>query len=397
MLSRSRRGVTYGFVSVILAAYLEALGADGPTIGAVLGLSLASGAGLNILASRYADRIGRRRFLALSGLLILASGLTLTFTRSIEGAVLACSLGSLTPTAMEVGPFLSVEQAMLPQTTRDSHKANTYAWYNLLGSFAAAVGALITGIVPWLGSLVGGATFEGFHVLFFVYGAVGAVASLFALGLSPAVEPEAQERGKRPAPLAPESKKTVRSLSALFALDSFAGGMVIRTFTAFWFTVALGASLETLGVLFFLANALSAISYLPAAWLSKRIGLVRTMVFTHIPSNLLLVALPFAPTFEIAAAIFLVRMATASMDIAPRQVLVVTLVRPEERTASAALTNTARNVAQAGGPFAVSAIVGLSFLGAPFAVAGVLKIVYDLWLLRAFGNTPEGPAADVPV
>ncbi len=335
--------------------------------------------------SKYADRFGRRRFLALAGLLMFASGLVLAFTRSLEGAFAAALLGALTPTAMEVGPFLSLEQAILPQASSADGRTDAYAWYNLVGSFAAAVGALLTGLAALFATLLGGDLVAGIHAMFLWYALTGLLAVALALALSPAVEVQASPGPSEAPTLSPESRRQVSRLAALFALDSFAGGMIIRTFTAYWFTVRFGTSLETLGLVFFGANTLSALSYLAAARLTRRLGLVRTMVFTHIPSNVLLVAMAFAPGLEVATALFLGRMAIAQMDVAPRQEFVVTVVSKAERTAAAGLTNSARNLAQAGGPFVIGPVVALATIGGPFAAAGLMKLVYDVGLLLTFG------------
>lgn len=397
LLSRTLRGVTYGFVSVLLAVYLQALEADEVTIGVVLGVALASGAGLNILASRYADRWGRRRFLMLSGALMLASGLILATTRSIEGAIAAALMGALTPTAMEVGPFLSVEQAILPQVSDAALRSKAYAWYNLVGSLAAAFGALLSGLATVLSAQMGGDELAGFHVMFLGYGLAGLAAVVLASVLSPAVEQAGENAGEPARPLSPESRARVVRMAGLFGVDSFAGGMIIRTFTAIWFTVTFSPTLETLGFVFFAANAIQSVSFLVAVRLSDRIGLVRTMVYTHVPSDILLIAMPFSPTFPIAVALFLGRMAIGSMDVAARQQFVVTVVAPDERLTAAAVTNTSRNVSQAAGPFLLGPLVALSGLGGPFVIAGAIKLVYDAAFLRSFGKVrPEGDGEAAP-
>lgn len=369
-----------------MAAYFQLVGADGALTGVLLGVALLSGAALNVTLSKYADRFGRRRFLALAGLLMFASGLVLVLTRSIEGALAAALLGALTPTAMEVGPFLSLEQAILPQASSEQGRTDAYAWYNLVGSFAAAVGALLTGLAAYFAALQGGDLIAGIHAMFLWYSLTGLLAVALALALSPAVEVPASGASPNKQTLSPESRRAVSRMVALFAVDSFAGGMIIRTFTAYWFTVRFGTSLETLGLVFFGANSLSALSYLAAARLTRRLGLVRTMVFTHIPSNIMLMAMAFAPGFEAAVALFLGRMAIAQMDVAPRQEFVVTVVAPAERTAAAGLTNTARNIAQAGGPFVLGPVVAIATIGGPFAAAGLMKLVYDVAFLRTFGS-----------
>jgi len=396
LASRGARGVAYGFVSVLLAAYFQLLGADEAMTGVLLGVALLSGAALNITLSKYADRFGRRRFLAVAGLLMFASGLVLAFTRSIEGALAAALLGALTPTAMEVGPFLSLEQAILPQASSAEGRTDAYAWYNLVGSLAAAVGALLTGLAGVFAALQGGDLVAGIHSMFLWYALTGLLSVALALALSPAVEPAPTTAPVERKALSPEGRRAVSRMAALFALDSFAGGMIIRTFTAYWFTVRFGTPIEALGIVFFAANSLSALSYLVAARLTRRLGLVRTMVFTHVPSNILLVAMAAAPSFEAGAALFLARMSIAQMDVAPRQEFVVTVVAPSERTAAAGLTNTARNIAQAGGPFVIGPVVAVLTIGGPFAAAGVMKLVYDLALLRTFGpgRRTERPASE---
>jgi MFS family permease len=390
LAARTLRGVAYGFVSVLLATYLALLNADEATSGVVLGVAMLSGAALNIVAARYADRLGRRRFLALSGAIMFASGLVLAVTSSIEGALAAALVGGLIPTAMETGPFLSVEQAILPQASAPDRRPDAFAWYNLVGSMAAAFGALLTGLAGYFTMALGGDPLAGYHVMFLWYAVTGLASLALALTLSREVELNDPDGAGGPRPLSPEGRKAVRMLTALFSVDSFAGGMVIRTFTALWFAVRFAPSIEVLGLVFFGANALSALSYLFAARLVRRLGLVKTMVYTHIPSNVLLAAMAFAPTFEVGVALFLARMSIAQMDVAPRQQFVVSVVRPHERTASAGITNTARNISQAGGPFAIGPVVALSSIGGPFVIAGVMKVAYDLALLRAFGRSRAG-------
>jgi MFS family permease len=379
-------------MSVLLATYLTELGADEVVAGIVLGVALLSGAVLNIAASRLADRHGRRRFLAISGLLMFASGLTLALTGSLEGAVVAALLGALTPTAMEVGPFLSLEQAILPQVSTAQGRTDAYAWYNLVGSFAAAVGALLSGLAGTFAVITGSDLIGGMHVMFLAYALAGLFSTALAFALSPAVELADAAEGP-PVQLSPDSRRAVNRLVALFALDSFAGGMIIRTFTALWFTVRFSPDIGTLGLVFFGANTLSAVSYLVAANLTRRVGMVKTMVYTHLPSNALLIAMAFAPTFELGVVLFLARMSLAQMDVAPRQQFVVSVVARHERTAAAGITNTARNIAQAGGPFVIGPVVAALAIGGPFILAGVLKIGYDFALLRTFGRVRTGVEA----
>lgn len=390
LAARTVRGISYGFVSVLLATYLTTLRADETTSGVVLGVAMLSGAALNIAASRYADRIGRRRFLGLSGAIMCGSGLVLALTGSIEGALAAALIGGLTPTAMEIGPFLSVEQAILPQASAPDRRPDAYAWYNLVGSLAAAFGALFTGLAGAFSLAFGGDPLAGYHAMFAWYAVAGVASCLLSLRLSDAVELKDPAPGPGKPTLSPEGRAAVRRMTALFGVDAFAGGMIIRTFTAYWFAIRFSPTIEVLGLVFFAANAASAVSYLPAAKLAHRLGLVKTMVYTHIPSNILLVAMAFSPTFEFAVVLFVARMSISQMDVAPRQQFVVSVVAPYERTAAAGITNTARNLAQAGGPFVIGPVVLATMIGGPFVLAGLLKLAYDVSLLRAFGATKVG-------
>lgn len=390
LTARAARGVSYGFVSVLLATYLAQLNASETTAGIVLGVAMLSGAAINIAAGRFADRVGRRRFLVLAGLLMCGSGLVLAFTDSVEGALAAALVGGLTPTAMEVGPFLSVEQAMLPQVCAEDRRPDAYAWYNLVGSLAAAFGALLTGLVATFSGMLGGGPDAGYHAMFGWYALTGIASSVLAYALSASVEIRAEDSAASKEPLSPEGRVAVRRMVGLFALDSFAGGMIIRAFTALWFATRFSPSVEVLGFVFFAANTLSALAYLLVGRLVRRWGLIRTMVYTHVPSNILLAAMAFAPNFEVGVLLFLARMSLAQMDVAPRQQFVVMAVAPRERTAASGITNSARNIAQAGGPFVLGPIIALAAIGGPFVVAGALKLVYDASLLRAFGATPAG-------
>jgi MFS family permease len=386
---RGLRGVTYGYVSVLLVTYLAELRASAAEAGVVFGLAILSGAVMNIAASRFADRIGRRRFLVIAGLSMVASGAALALTSSLAGALFAAALGGLTPTAMEVGPFLSVEQAVLPQASAAGREPDAYAWYNLIGSLSAAFGGLLVGLVAVFSGAFGGNVVAAYHVMFAAYAAAGLASCALAFALSPAVELQGRGAQEGRPRISPEGRRMIQKMTLLFAVDSFAGGMIIRAVTTLWFSVRFDPSLEALGLVFFGANALAALSYLTAAQLARQLGLIRTMVYTHIPSNVLLIAMAFSPTFEVGVVLFLARMSMSQMDVAPRQQFVVTVVAPSERTAAAGITNTARNLAQAGGPFVIGPVIALAAVGGPFILAGAIKIGYDLALLREFGSAKQ--------
>jgi hypothetical protein len=290
--------------------------------------------------------------------------------------VLAALSGTVSTEVVESGPFTSLEQAMLPSAAGTSgDPTRLFGTYNTVAALSGSLGALAAAFVPVLG--------VGPQRLLLVYVAVGVVGAVLARGLSADLE------AGRPATAAPleRSRGIVRRLSALFALDSFGGGFVTQAFIAYWFTETFGTSLEVLGAVFFTLGVLQSVSFQVATRLAGRFGLLNTMVFTHLPSNVLLAAIPFAPTEAAALALLLARALLSQMDVPTRQAYVVGVVDSEERSAAAAYTNTARYVTRPLGPLVAAPIMQVS-LGAPFVVAGVLKSVYDTGLYRAFRRRP---------
>jgi predicted MFS family arabinose efflux permease len=296
--------------------------------------------------------------------------------------VLAALSGTVSTEVVESGPFTSLEQAMLPSAVGGGgDPTRLFGTYNTVATLAGSAGALAAALVPVLG-------IEPQRLLL-VYVAVGVVGAFVARGLSESLE---ATRRSAVAPL-DRSRGIVRRLSALFTLDSFGGGFVTQAFIAYWFTETFGTSLEVLGVVFFVLGLLQSVSFQVATRLAARFGLVNTMVFTHLPSNVLLAAIPFAPTEAAAFTLLLARALLSQMDVPTRQAYVVGVVDPEERAAAAAYTNTARYVTRPLGPLVAAPILQLS-LGAPFVVAGALKTVYDLTLYRAFRRRPPSWAND---
>jgi MFS family permease len=366
---------------VLLGIYLKFLGGDDATVVASLGISLVTGAVLNILVGYFGDRFGRRRAMALFGLLMAASGVLLAAAPSFPFALAALALGATSPTGTEVSPFLSVEQSIVADVAREGRRTRAFAAYNLLGSLGAAAGALASG-VPTL--LAGGVPTSAAPIrpMFLLYAALG----LLATGLSLAL-PASVEVGRRTerVPLSPESRSRVARIALLFGVDSFAGGFVLQSFVSLWFYTVYPESAALLPLIFFAAGVLSALSFLFAARLGERFGLLETMVFTHIPSSLLLIAMPLAPGFLPALGAYLARMALSQMDVPTRQAYLAGIVSRGERTAANAATNTARNVAQSAGPFSSGAVIAaLGSLTVPFLIGGGLKIVYDLLIFAAF-------------
>ncbi len=360
------RAFAYGLGSVLVGVTLARRGLSGPAVGAVVASLLAGIALASVLIARYGDRVGRRRTYSILLVLMAISGAVFALFSWLPALLLAALTGTVSTDVVESGPFTSLEQAMLPRTAGDTPPARLFATYNTVATLTGSLGALAaggpallhTGSTRWL----------------LAYPIAAALALPLALRLSSAVEEPtvAKARGRLD-----RSRSVVRQLAALFALDSFGGGFVPQTFIAYLLARKYHASAETIGVVFFGVGLLQAVSFQLAGRLASRIGLVRTMVFSHLPSNVLLAGVAFAPNLTVAIVLLLARHLLSQMDVPVRQALVITVVEPEERTAAAGYTNATRYVARPIGSLVAGAVSGGS-LGAPFAIAGAIKIVYDL-------------------
>ncbi|HEY7695126.1 MAG TPA: MFS transporter [Nitrososphaeraceae archaeon] len=387
--ARILRTFGYGFLSVVIAIYLRFLGFDDIQIGLLLGSTLVNSVIFTIFASFYADRIGRRNVLVIYASLMCISGLIFIFTDNYLLLVLAAFIGTINVTGSETGAFLTIEQAILPQTIRDKKKMNTiFALYNMVGTFAMSAGIILSGLPSLLQEQYFGMSHvESFKILFMLYSILGLAVTIIYFMISKEIEIRPNVNKSVRQTLSPRSKKIVGMLSALFAVDSFAGGFVIQSVVSLWFFTRFGADLIILSYIFSAAGVLTALSYLAAAKIADRIGLVNTMVFTHIPSNVLLIFVAFAPTLQLAIIIYLIRMGLSQMDVPTRQSYIVSVVNEDERTAAAGLTNVSRNIAQAVSP----SVIGYIFqsflaLSGPFVLGGVIKIIYDLALYFNFRN-----------
>lgn len=389
----------YGFLAVVLVLYLSALGLDEVRIGLLLTLTLAGDTAISLWMSTRADRMGRRWMLGLGALLVLGAGLVFVATDRFLILLGAATLGVISPSGYEVGPFLAIEQSALSQLVEDRKRTGTFAWYNLAGSLATAVGSLAGGGAARLGQQWGMTPLASYRVVLVGYALVGLVLAAIFWRLSPAVEATARpSRSAAPSWLGlTRSRGVVLRLSALFALDAFAGGFVLQSLMAYWFHVRFGADEAMLGAIFFGANLLAGASALAASALAARIGLVNTMVFTHLPSNVLLILVPLMPTLPLAILMLLIRFSISQMDVPTRQSYTMAIVPPEERSAAAGITGTARTVGAALAPVLAGGLLSTpALLAGPFFVAGGLKIAYDLLLLRSFRRVPPpeeaGPA-----
>jgi MFS family permease len=382
LVTRTLRTFGYGYLAVILGLYLDELGLDSVLIGLIFAAAIAGSAAMTVAWSLVADRYGRRRTAITMALLMAAGGLLFGLTGQPLLLALAAFTGTISATSSEVGIFNTIEQAILPQTAPPERRTWAFSIYNLVGSFAGGAGALMAGSVGFFSGLgLEGA--DAYRPLFVLYAAIGlANAALFA-ALSDGVEVVRIE-GRRQLLGIHRSGRIVARLAGLFALDAFAGGFVVHAFVAYWFSLRWGLSPEALGLLFFWVGMLTGVSFLAAGWLAGRIGLLNTMVFTHLPSNVLLMLVPIAPTAGLAVALFLLRMSVSQMDVPTRQAYSMAVVAPDERTATAGLTNVARAAATSVSPALSGWAVSVAALGLPFFIAGGLKIVYDLLILATF-------------
>jgi MFS family permease len=382
--ARALRMFSYGFLSVILVLYLAQLGFDGKRIGLLLTLTLAGDTLVSLWVTTQADRIGRRAMLVLGAALMTAAGVPFALSDRFLVLLLAATLGVISPSGNEVGPFLAIEQASLSQILPDDRRTGVFAWYNLAGSFATALGALAGGWSVQLLQAAGLGPLASYRALVYAYAAAGLVLILLFASVSRRVEvPSGQSAAGRLG--LHRSRKVVLKLSALFSLDAFAGGFVIQSIVAYWFHTRHGVAPGLLGTIFFAANLLAGLSALYAVRLARRIGLIRTMVFTHIPSNLLLILVPLMPTLPLAIAMLLLRFSISQMDVPTRQSYTMAVVSPDERSAAAGVTGIARTTGASLSPVVAGQLIVLPGLaGAPFLIAGGLKILYDLLLYRSF-------------
>lgn len=396
--ARILRMFAYGIIAVVLVLYLAQRGLSETRIGLLLTFTLLGDAALSLWLSTHADRWGRRKAMMAGAVLMAAGGVALAVTGDFVWLLVAATIGVISPTGNEVGPFLAVEQACLAQVIADRHRTRVFAWYNVAGYAATALGALAGGTGATALQRAGWSMLASYQTLFGVYAAAGGGLLLLSSRLSAAVEapPHVVPAGARLFLGLHESRSLVARLSALFALDAFGGGFILQSVVAYWLHQRFQVDEATLGAVFFGTNILSGLSALVAVPLARRIGLVNTMVWTHLPSNVVLMAVPLMPTFPLAVAALLVRHMLSQMDVPTRQSYVNAIVPPAERSAANGVTGTARQLAAALAPMVAGPLLGMAALtGVPFFAAGGLKILYDFNLWRMFRTVkpPEEKSA----
>jgi MFS family permease len=384
------RSFAYGFLSVVLGLYLDAIGLTTTAIGWIFTAALAGGAVMTIVITTVADSFGRKTLLILGAVLMATAGWVFAIRSDPLVLTLAAIFGTISPSGKEVGPFLSIEQAILPETTQDQHRTTVFSAYNLIGSLCGALGALAVGL-PSLFSLP---QITGYRFLVWGY-VICAVVMMVLFGLlSPAIEAKAKTVSQKRVIGVQRSRGIVAKLAGLFALDAFAGGFIVQSIIAYWFYLRYKTDLNALGGIFFGTNLLAALSFLAAPAIARRFGLLNTMVFTHLPSNVLLLLVPLMPNLELAVVMLLVRNLLSQLDVPTRQSYTMAVVDPEERAASAGILSVARNGGAALAPLFTGAVLAVPSLGLPFLLAGGLKVIYDLWIFALFRHVKPSEEAN---
>jgi len=390
LITRTIRSFSDGFVSVLLASYLAGIGFSDVRIGAIATATLLGTAIATLLAGAYTDRLGRRRVLAYATLLAAATGLGLASTEVFVLLLLIAIVGTLNPSAGDVSVFLPVEQAILPQTVDPAQRTRLFARYNLFGALAAATGALFAGVPSLAHRAFEWDQIDVERAMFVLYGALALVNFILYRRLTAAVEVAGV--GAVRAPLH-RSRGTVLRLAGLFSIDAFAGGFVVQSILALWLFKRYGLSTGEAGAIFFAAGICTAFSMLAAARIAERFGLINTMVFTHLPSNILLILVALMPNVWLAVLMLLARQSLSQMDVPTRQSYTMAVVDPDERAAAASVTGVARSLSSSGSPVIAGALLAATTFGWPLVIAGAMKSAYDLLLLQQFRSVK--PAEEI--
>ena len=379
LVARALRAFGDGFVSLLLPLYLLELGYGSVTVGLIASATLLGSGAMTLGVGLTAHRYHYRTLLLAAAALMVATGLGFATVTRLWPLALIAVVGTLNPSSGDVSVFLPLEHAVLARAVDDRRRTAVFARYALVGTLVAALGSLAAGAPSLLATLTGWSTRACLAAMFFAYAALGVAAAAAYRGLpsSPTT------RAHATAPLT-TSRRAVFTLAALFSLDAFGGGFIVQSLVALWLYQRFGLSLASAGTIFFATGVLSALSYLVAVRVASRIGLVNTMVFTHLPANLCLVAIPFMPTLSAVVALLCVRSLLSQMDVPTRSSYVMAIVTPEERPAAASITAVPRSLASAASPFLAGYLLAASAFGWPLVLAGGIKIAYDLLLLARF-------------
>ena len=380
------RSFTFGLTGVVLGIYLFRTGLSSFNIGMVVAAGLVGSALATIGVTAKADRAGRRRTLVALSLLGSIGALALAFTPAVPVLLAMAFVGMLNGTGTDRSAAFSLEQAIIPGLVPDASRTWGLAWYNVVLDAAGSLGALAAGLPLLLQRWLALSLLASYRMVFLGCAFLGVVRAILYLSVSAGVEVAKSETGALPRHISPATKRVVTKLAGLFSLDSFGGGFLTDALVAYWFFRRFGIAEGSLGLLFFAVHLLNAASHLGAAWLARRIGLVNTMVFTHLPSSLFLIAAAFAPSLKVAVVLFLCREALVEMDVPTRQSYVAAVVLPNERTFASGIANLARNIFWAVGSSVAGFLMQNVAFSASLVLGGGAKISYDLLLYRAFRN-----------
>jgi len=380
LIGRGLRAFADGLVSLLLPAYLTVLGFGPLRVGILATATLVGSALLTLWAGFAAHRFGRQHLLVAASVLMILTGAGFLLETDYWPLLAIAFVGTLNPSSGDVSVFLPLEQALLAETIEDRHRTDVFAVYSLVGSLVAALGSLAAGLPDLLRALMPMTLTQSLQSMFALYTVLG-LATFLLYRRMPL--PVAEERHAAQQPLG-RSKRIVLTLAGLFSIDAFGGGFFVQSLLALWFFDRFGLSVSTAASIFFWTGLLAAFSFPAAARLSRRIGLINTMVFTHLPSNLCIVLMPFAPDLWMAVALLLVRSALSQMDVPTRTSYVMAVVTPAERAAAASVTSVPRSLAAALSPSISGYMLGLSAFGWPLVIGGALKAIYDLLLLAMF-------------
>ena len=375
-INRALRSFAFGFISIVIGIYLKEIGVNSLLIGLFLSASLFGGAIFTLLVGQFARTYGIKKMFLVSLFISLIGISVFILTQNYVFLIIASLIAFMSPSGRELGPFLSLEQAYLPSAVSNKDRTKAFSYFNIVGDLSGSFGTLLGALPIFLQRNLAFGTIMSYKALFIVYLLLNLVAFFLYMRLSKVKFEQTKVT------MSDESKKKVTKLSLLFGIDSFAGGMILDSIIALWFHTKFNTPLSILAPIFFVAGLLEVASFYVSGKLAQKIGLLRTMVFTHVPSSLFLIFIPFMPTFPLAAALYLLRQGLSEMDIPARQAYVVSVVNPEERTQAASITNVAKIVSSSISPPIATKILLSSF--SPFILAGILKIIYDLTLYYNF-------------
>ena len=380
--TRGIRGFVDGLVSVVLSAYLTLVGYSGREIGVIITAMMLGSAALTLLVGVGGHRIRRRTLLLAGAGLMIATGITYATTTAFVALIVLGAVGTMNPSSGDVSVFLPMEQSLLSATVESTRRTMMFARYAFVGSICGALGSLAAGLPDWIARRTSITRIDALQAVFAAYAVAGVIALLIYRSLSPSIEPPADEAAQRLGP----SRRTVHRLAAVFSLDAFAGGFTVQSLLALWLYRRFDLSIGVAGALLFWMGVCSAVSNFASSHLAARIGLVRTMVFTHLPAQVFLIAAALMPNLTLAIVFLILRSLLSAMDAPARNSYVMAVVSPPERAAAASITNVPRSLAAAIPPIFAGWMLDHTDFGWPLIIAGTLKITYDLLILAMFRN-----------